>query len=206
MTEAIPCSFQNIHRHSICQPSSSKTGDADSEWEVVTHPSAEANLVPLKKQRLVMRHKEIILAIGREVRLANLSGDGFEDREGAIGKFTVSLLRRRINKDAYLQTLRSPHMTFDILSIVLSPNERLLAIVGRSQIIVLVLPRSGSATRGETACKSIIIDSPQYSASNSTGIAKVLWHPLGQGGESLWILSTDGQLRCVPSVCSFASS
>jgi hypothetical protein len=57
---------------------------------VIPHPSAEADLVPLKKQRMVMRDKEIILAAGKEVRLANLSGDGFEIRDGVVGKFTVS--------------------------------------------------------------------------------------------------------------------
>lgn len=43
--------------------------------------------------------------------------------------------------------------------------------------------------------RSFAIDEFQLSASASAAITKVLWHPLGEGGNSLWVLTADGKLR-----------
>lgn len=43
------------------------------------------------------------------------------------------------------------------------------------------------------------IDEFEYSASSSAVISKVAWHPLGEAGESLWILTSDGRLQYVTS-------
>jgi len=42
------------------------------------------------------------------------------------------------------------------------------------------------------------IDEFEYSSGSQVVISKVLWHPLGEGGESLWILTSDGRLQYVP--------
>lgn len=98
MAETVPCSFRTLHRHSIFQP----TASSESEWELVSPPNpsgAEDDLVPAKKGRVVTREKEVILATGKEVRLASLSGEGFEMRNGNVGKYSVSFRSRLLSRE-----------------------------------------------------------------------------------------------------------
>ena len=46
------------------------------------------------------------------------------------------------------------------------------------------------------------IDEFEYSSGSQVVISKVLWHPLGEGGESLWILTSDGRLQYVLGLSS----
>ena len=39
------------------------------------------------------------------------------------------------------------------------------------------------------------VDAYQFSPSSAAVITKVLWHPWGEAGQSLWILTSDGELR-----------
>jgi len=45
--------------------------------------------------------------------------------------------------------------------------------------------------------RAFAIDEFEYSSGSQVVISKVLWHPLGEGGESLWILTSDGRLQYV---------
>jgi hypothetical protein len=96
------------------------------------------------------------------------------------------------------QTLTSSHLDFAIHTILLNPTKRLLAVIGRNRLVVVILPKSGwSSGGGEIRCRSIEIDRFTFSPSSPTAITKVVWHPLGEGGQSLWVLTADGILRCV---------
>lgn len=96
------------------------------------------------------------------------------------------------------QTLSTPHLDFPINSLLLNPTKRLLAVVGRNRLVVVILPKTGwSSTPGELRCRSIEIDRFAFTPSSPTPISKVLWHPLGEGGQSLWVLTADGLLRYV---------
>ena len=86
--------------------------------------------------------------------------------------------------------------------------------MGKKQVAVLVLPtlRLGDDVSGELECRYVsqsqiqceglnnsafAIDEFEYSSGSQVVISKVLWHPLGEGGESLWILTSDGRLQYV---------
>ena len=53
--------------------------------------------------------------------------------------------------------LKSECLNFPVESLVLNPTERLLAIVGKKQVAVLVLPtlRLGDDTSGELECRCV---------------------------------------------------
>ena len=56
---------------------------------------------------------------------------------------------------------------------------------------VLRHQRSGRLIR----TRSFAIDEFQFSPSSTLAISKAIWHPWGESGNSLWILTTDGKLR-----------
>lgn len=91
-SESIPCSLKTLHSHSIFIPGPASDSKSDSEWELVEHPDAgREELVPLKRQRMVMRDKEIIVAVGKDVRMATVSGDRFEMRNEKVGSYSVRI-------------------------------------------------------------------------------------------------------------------
>lgn len=79
---------------------------------------------------------------------------------------------------------------------MLNPTGRLLAVVGHHQLIILVLPRAGFAgsVGGEVSCRSFPIDEYQHHPSSTIAITRVRWHVWGEGGNSLWVLTSDGKL------------
>nr|XP_019009175.1 uncharacterized protein I206_05821 [Kwoniella pini CBS 10737]OCF47956.1 hypothetical protein I206_05821 [Kwoniella pini CBS 10737] len=181
MTQTIPASLPFLRSHSIFIPSSSSTSTSqDDDWELVEKQSDD--LVGQKYSRMVMRDKDLLIAMGREVRMLSLAGgDGWEVENGKVGTY---------------KTLKSTSLTFTIHHVIPNPNGRLLAVVGHHQIVVLVLPKSSySSSPGEVECRAIPIDEFQFSPSSNDIISKVSWHPWGEGGNSLWVLTADGKLR-----------
>ncbi|KAG8730544.1 hypothetical protein FRC11_006446 [Ceratobasidium sp. 423] len=79
---------------------------------------------------------------------------------------------------------------------VVNPTGKLLAVVGGRQVAVVVLPRPGITKTLSTRleCSSIQIGE-YYHVPGSSRITKVDWHPWGEGGASLLVLTSDGQLR-----------
>ncbi|KAG9128345.1 hypothetical protein FRC07_000457 [Ceratobasidium sp. 392] len=129
---------------------------------------------------LCVRGPDLFLAIGRQVRILSLKDvKESENRE-----------------DVSYKTLSTPNVTFDIKHMVVNPTGKLLAVVGARQIAVIILPRPGMSKTSSTRleCSSIKIGE-YYHISGSTRIAKVDWHPWGEGGASLLVLTSDGQLR-----------
>ncbi|WWC92973.1 uncharacterized protein L201_007936 [Kwoniella dendrophila CBS 6074] len=183
MAQNVPFSMPFLRSHSIFIPPSSSTSTSqDDEWELVDRPTDD--LVGQKFSRMVMREKDLLVAMGRDVRMMSLAGGegGWELKDGKLGSY---------------KTLKAPNLNFTIHQLVLNPNGRLLAVVGHQQIVVLVLPKSSysSSSLGEIECRAISIDEYQFSPSSNDVITKVAWHPWGEGGNSLWVLTADGKLR-----------
>lgn len=86
---------------------------------------------------------------------------------------------------------------FDIRSLSINPTGKLLACVGDSQITLMVLPRSGYMKHvdREIVCRTVPIAPYYHSAHSETSVAKVDWHPWGENGTSLLVLTEDGLLR-----------
>ncbi|KAG8700604.1 hypothetical protein FRC09_005851, partial [Ceratobasidium sp. 395] len=129
---------------------------------------------------LCVRGPDLFLAVGRQIRMLPLK----DVKESGN------------NEDISYKTLSTPNVAFDIKHMVLNPTGKLLAVVGARQVAVVILPRPGvsrtSSTRIE--CSSIRIGE-YYHIPGSTRITKVDWHSWGEGGASLLVLTSDGQLR-----------
>lgn len=89
MTQTIPASLPFLRSHSIFIPSSSSTSTSqDDDWELVEKQSDD--LVGQKYSRMVMRDKDLLIAMGREVRMLSLAGgDGWEVENGKVGTYKV---------------------------------------------------------------------------------------------------------------------
>jgi nucleoporin NUP82 len=157
MSSPVAFSLAALHTHSIFLPA---TAQPDDDWELVDRPGEPS--VPARRSRLAIRDKDLVVAMGKELRMTYLSGEPWEVQEGRVGGYKVGRGRSeqliyctsRI-ADSREQTLTSSHLSFPIQAIVPSPSGKLLAVVGSHQIVIIVLPKStivGSAS-GELPCR-----------------------------------------------------
>ncbi|OCH90689.1 hypothetical protein OBBRIDRAFT_819148 [Obba rivulosa] len=133
-----------------------------------------------RRQTMVIKDSELIVAVGSEIRMTHLG-------DSRIGKTA---------RKSY-KILHTPNVTFDIHHMVLNPNGKLLAVAGAFQVAVVVLPRAGFTRLVPTIvdCKSIQVGQYYHAAHTSAPIAQVDWHPWGEGGSTLLVMTIDGKLR-----------
>ncbi len=91
------------------------------------------------RKRLLLRGSDLILAVGTQVRIASVSDakarfDNASDQVG--GEYDIG----------HYKTLKSTTLNFEIHQLVLNPTGKLLAVVGKNEVAVVVLPRKGWAT------------------------------------------------------------
>ncbi|CAE6428052.1 unnamed protein product [Rhizoctonia solani] len=129
---------------------------------------------------MCIRGPDLFIAVGRQIRMLPLKT--VKEAEGV--------------EEVTYKTLSTPNVTFEIKNMVVNPTGKLLAVVGARQVAVVVLPRPGITKTLSTRieCSSIQIGE-YYHVPGSSKITKVDWHPWGEGGASLLILTSDGQLR-----------
>ncbi|QRV72489.1 nuclear pore complex protein [Ceratobasidium sp. AG-Ba] len=151
---------------------------------LVLRPDEESEddeeLLVQRKNIMCIRGPDLFLAAGRQIRMLPL-------RE---------IKESEADEDVPYKTLSTPNVTFDIEQLVVNPTGKLLAVVGTRQIAVVVLPRSGmsKSSSARLECSSIQIGE-YYHIPGSPRITKVDWHPWGEGGASVLVLTSDGQLR-----------
>ncbi|KAF8709136.1 Nuclear pore component, partial [Rhizoctonia solani] len=129
---------------------------------------------------ICIRGPDLFIAVGRQIRMLPLKAA--KEAENV--------------EEVVYKTLSTPNVTFEIKHMVVNPTGKLLAVVGRRQVAVVVLPRPGVTKTMSTRieCSSIQIGE-YYHVPGSSKITKVDWHPWGEGGASLLVLTSDGQLR-----------
>ncbi|CDO68679.1 hypothetical protein BN946_scf184652.g6 [Trametes cinnabarina] len=134
-----------------------------------------------RRQSIAIKDADLIVAVGSEVRIVSLG-----DTKGGRGS----------SRKSY-KILHTPNIQFEIHQIALNPNGKLLAVAGAFQVAVIVLPRTGFNKLVTTTvdCKSIQIGQYYHAADTSAPIAKIDWHPWGQGGSTLLVMTIDGKLR-----------
>ncbi|KAG5733990.1 Nucleoporin nup82 [Termitomyces sp. T112] len=132
-----------------------------------------------RRQVMVLKDADLIVAAGSEVRITSL------------GDAKVNPTRQTY------KTLHTPNIQFEIHQISLNPSGKLLAVAGAFQIAVIVLPRAGfSRLVPETLdCKSVHVGQFYHATSTAAPIAKIEWHPWGEAGSTLMVMTTDGKLR-----------
>ncbi|KAJ7086738.1 hypothetical protein C8R44DRAFT_862052 [Mycena epipterygia] len=131
-----------------------------------------------RRQVMILKDADLVLAAGTEVRMASL---GAAKPAGEKG----------------YKTLHTPNLSFEIHQISLNPSGKLLAVAGACQVGVIVLPRSGFArlVPDTIDCKSLQIGQFYHAAKSSPPIAKIQWHPWGESGSTLMVMTEDGKLR-----------
>ncbi|GAA93628.1 uncharacterized protein L969DRAFT_91293 [Mixia osmundae IAM 14324] len=141
------------------------------------------------RQRMaIIRDSELLVAVGNQLRLTSLS----EIKSHASSSRPPSPCKRSSYK-----TLTSDLLTFEIDVLVPSPNGRLLAVVGESQLVVLVLPRLGWASRvsADIPCRAVPVGAYHHGPQGSARIARAIWHPWGDNQSTMLVLTADAILR-----------
>ncbi|KAH6915231.1 hypothetical protein BKA70DRAFT_570030 [Coprinopsis sp. MPI-PUGE-AT-0042] len=133
-----------------------------------------------RRQVMLFRDADLVVAVGKELRITSLS-------DIKLGRST-----RRSYK-----VLHTPNINFEIHHLALNPNGKLLAVSGAFQVAVVVMPRPGyNRLVPETIdCKAVQVGNHYHASEDSAPIAKVDWHPWGDAGSTLLVMTTDGKLR-----------
>ncbi|KAF8318139.1 hypothetical protein DL93DRAFT_2054844 [Clavulina sp. PMI_390] len=142
--------------------------------------SSKENGLFASGSKLVFRGPDIILAVGNELRISALGHD--LSSSGSSRQY---------------KTLHTPNVQFEISSISLAPGGKMLAIAGSHQVAVVVLPRPSyhKLVNPRVDCKAIQVGQYYHATTGSSRIAKIDWHPWGDGGSSLLVLTSDTVLR-----------
>ncbi|EIM88529.1 uncharacterized protein STEHIDRAFT_77614 [Stereum hirsutum FP-91666 SS1] len=129
---------------------------------------------------MVINDTELIVAVGSELRVMTL------------GEVKLNNKASRSYK-----VLHTPNLQFDVHQLALNPSGKLLAVAGAFQIAVVVLPRPGftKLVPQVVDCKSIQVGQYHHATTDAAPIAKVEWHPWGEAGSTLMVMTTDGKLR-----------
>lgn len=99
MPPSLPFSLEALSSHAIFVPPASSS--TDDGWEVVEPlPSvaSDEGLPGAKNDHIAIRDKDLLVAFGREIRMTNLAGEGWEVHAGAVGGYKVSRDPRRHNQ------------------------------------------------------------------------------------------------------------
>ncbi|KAJ7095237.1 hypothetical protein B0H15DRAFT_774867 [Mycena belliarum] len=156
--------------HPIFSPSSSQ---APQELSAATSSNDVG-----RRQVMLLKDADLIVAAGAQVRIASL---GAAKPAGVKG----------------YKTLHTPNLQFEIHQISVNPSGKLLAVAGAREVGVIVLPRSGFArlVPDTIDCKSLQIGQFYHATKTSAPIAKIQWHPWGESGSTLMVMTEDGKLR-----------
>ncbi|KAI9513186.1 hypothetical protein F5148DRAFT_1273147 [Russula earlei] len=129
---------------------------------------------------MALKDTDLIVAIGKELRVTSLG-------DTKLGRGTPKSYK----------VLHTPNIQFDISQLSLNPTRKLLAVVGTFQVAVVVLPRPGfmRLVPPTIDCKSIQVGQYFHASPTSAPIAKVEWHPWGEAGSTLMVMTVDGKLR-----------
>ncbi|KAL4075973.1 hypothetical protein J3A83DRAFT_2092947 [Scleroderma citrinum] len=132
-----------------------------------------------RRQVMALKDADLIVAVGSELRITSLG-------DTRLGKSTRSY-----------KVLHTPNVQFEIYQIAPNPSGKLLAIAGAYQVAVVVLPRAGYSKLVSTSidCRSVQVGQFYHGSKSSAPIAKIEWHPWGEAGSTLMVMTSDGKLR-----------
>ncbi|KAG1820314.1 uncharacterized protein BJ212DRAFT_1339285 [Suillus subaureus] len=165
------------------------TGQSEESLELSTNTLKKSMIegrlkdgLPLsgRRQVMVLKDSDLIVAAGCELRITSLSD---------------SKLGRSTNKS--FKILNTPNIQFGIHQLALNPSGKLIAVAGAYQVAVVVLPRAGYSklVPSSVDCKSIQVGFFYHHSHSSAPIAKIEWHPWGEAGSTLMVMTVDGKLR-----------
>lgn len=158
---------------------------------------------PGPRRTIARRSGEVFIAVGKEIRWADLSylKDAHEDRKFAKGH---GRSRRRDsdgsqNLEGHAQgyrTLKTP-VADDIRQLVISPHTNYIAILTTHTVHIALLPEPRELTAkdsGPIKMKTYTLG-PTTHVTSQAAIASALWHPLGVNGTCLVTVTEDAIVR-----------
>ncbi|TKY90562.1 hypothetical protein EX895_000560 [Sporisorium graminicola] len=147
---------------------------------------------------MAVRGTDLIVVVDNQVRVASLVDAKVLAANHPLSPSPSSSFKST-SPASYKVLVPAQHDTidFDIRYLSINPTGKLLACVGDSQITLLVLPRSGYTKHvdREIVCRTIPVAPYYHSSHSDAAVSKVDWHPWGESGTSLLVLTEDGLLR-----------
>ncbi|KIK96958.1 hypothetical protein PAXRUDRAFT_137283 [Paxillus rubicundulus Ve08.2h10] len=133
-----------------------------------------------RRQMMALKDTDLIVAVGTEIRITSLG-------DTKLGRST---------RKSY-KVLHAPNVDFEIRQLALNPSGKLLAVTGAYQVAVVVLPRAGYSKLVSSSidCRAVQVGQFYHGTTSSAPIAKVEWHPWGEAGSTLMVMTVDGKLR-----------
>ncbi|KAG1450550.1 hypothetical protein G6F56_008317 [Rhizopus delemar] len=137
---------------------------------------------------LTMRDNDLFVAVGSKIRVLNLTE--FKEAHNKSSDDDYSAL-----SSVHYKLLDTPEIDFDIQSLTLNLNGRLLSVKGKHSLVVVCLPRQGFGDvllKREVDCRTLAVGKKYYQKAQ---LIKVSWHPLSETRTHLVVLDSDSMLR-----------
>ncbi|KAK4690605.1 nucleoporin NUP82, partial [Phenoliferia sp. Uapishka_3] len=150
-----------------------------------------------KSRAVIARGTELVVAVGRQLRIASLLDVKARCEEKKLGSGKdLEELEREVQLGEY-KVLNTPIINFDIQQLILNSTSKLLAVVGQHSIAIVLLPRRGwtNSIGSLLETRALLIGRFYHSLPGSPNISQVSWHPWGDDSSSLMVLTTDAILR-----------
>ncbi|KAG5987652.1 hypothetical protein E4U43_004983 [Claviceps pusilla] len=175
-------------------------------------PVSKNQLLAGPRRTIARRGTEVFVAVGKEIRWADLAylKDEWSTRQsrGRTGSAGVRIKRedsvQSIPDDhdedtaaaVGLRVIRTP-VADDIRQLVMSPNSNYLAILTTHTVHICTLPDSSHLTSEDTSPlrPKIFTLGPTTHVTSRSPIISALWHPLGVNGSCIVTITADAIVR-----------
>ncbi|KAG9039651.1 hypothetical protein FRB95_009232 [Tulasnella sp. JGI-2019a] len=153
------------------------SNDSQSDTNVVLGAIASGSR---RRTIMALRGSDLIVAVGKELRITSLADTASSSSSAKAYK-----------------TLHAPNVDFTIEQLAINHEGKFLAVAGRTQVAVVILPRPAYArlVTARVDCKSMQVGQYFHASTGAPDIAKVDWHPWAAGGTGLLVMTSDGALR-----------
>ncbi|KAG5982160.1 hypothetical protein E4U55_002230 [Claviceps digitariae] len=205
-------SSSNAPGHQLFAPS------AEAARSRTLSPVSKNQLLPGPRRTIARRGTEVFVAVGKEIRWADLAylKDEWSTRQsrGRTGFDGVRIKREdsaqsilggdldgdgvaaAVAAAAGLRIIRTP-VADDIRQLIMSPNSNYLAIMTTHTVHICVLPDPSHLTSEDTSPlrPKIFTLGPTTHVTSRSPIMSALWHPLGVNGSCIVTVTADAIVR-----------
>ncbi|KAI0389815.1 hypothetical protein F5Y17DRAFT_462393 [Xylariaceae sp. FL0594] len=186
--------------------------NSDNTQNVPSYPKIGAS-APYPRRTIARRGTEVFIAVGTEIRWADLvylkerweekaaqaRGDAHIKREGSLGLDDHDIIQHSIEGECAegFRTIKPPALGSDIQQLIISPHANFMAVVTAHTVRIILIPDSSHLTAPSIDAikpKSWSLG-PTIHANDRSPIASALWHPLGVNGTALVTVTKDAVVR-----------
>ncbi|KAF7891473.1 uncharacterized protein EAF02_001798 [Botrytis sinoallii] len=168
------------------------------------NPNEKKTNKPGPKRTIARRGTEIFIAVGKEIRWADLVylKETWENKQENQRSFLKGKSRAEEEIEAEenvareYRTLKIP-VADEIRQLIISPNSNFMAILTTHTVHVAILPETSHLTapdNGPMKIKTFHLG-PTTHVTSRSGISTALWHPLGVNGTCLVTITKDAVVR-----------